>query len=297
MEAFSPVAQLAQDLLIAIAEPVTRPLHIYEFKLTEYSLYAAVSVGIDTDSIVAGLDKFSKTTLSPKLIDLIRSFTKSYGKVKLLTINNSYYLEFDQSVRSELLGDAVLSQAFDSLQVPPQILLSAQAKKNVDIQAEKNIDIQSDKNVHVQSDKSSAMQTDKNAHIDLFNLFEDADFPPLTTQDMCEIEQIELLNSGVFENPSNDLSIPTSNLSDPGLPPPTDTPKLFYHIKSSHLSIVKKRCSELGYPLIEEYDFSEDQETAVLPIALKPKANLRSYQVKALEQMFGNGRARSGDIC
>jgi DNA excision repair protein ERCC-3 len=71
LEAFSPIAEQAQDFLVAISEPVsryvshgrrlkrsleyvfTRPSFIHEYKLTSYSLYAAVSVGLQTEDIIA----------------------------------------------------------------------------------------------------------------------------------------------------------------------------------------------------------------------------------------------------
>ena len=46
MEAFSPEYKNATEFLIAIAEPVSRPAHIHEYKLTKYSLYAAASIGL-----------------------------------------------------------------------------------------------------------------------------------------------------------------------------------------------------------------------------------------------------------
>ncbi|CAG2184029.1 unnamed protein product, partial [Oppiella nova] len=52
LETFSPVYKHAHDFLIAIAEPVSRPEHIHEYKLTAYSLYAAVSVGLQTKDII-----------------------------------------------------------------------------------------------------------------------------------------------------------------------------------------------------------------------------------------------------
>ena len=63
LEAFSPVYQHAQDFLVAIAEPVCRPTHIHEYKLTPYSLYAAVSVGLQTDDIIEYLSRLSKTSI------------------------------------------------------------------------------------------------------------------------------------------------------------------------------------------------------------------------------------------
>jgi len=70
VEAF-PIAEQAQDFLVAISEPVSRyantslshqctysnaielrPAFIHEYKPTPYSLYAAVSVGLQTEDII-----------------------------------------------------------------------------------------------------------------------------------------------------------------------------------------------------------------------------------------------------
>jgi hypothetical protein len=53
----------AYDFLIAIAEPVCRPESIHEYVLTPQSLYAAVSVGLDQQTILGVLDKLSKVRL------------------------------------------------------------------------------------------------------------------------------------------------------------------------------------------------------------------------------------------
>ncbi|CAH7690550.1 hypothetical protein PPACK8108_LOCUS25927 [Phakopsora pachyrhizi] len=52
LEAFHPLASQAQDFLITIAEPVSRPTHIHEYKLTKHSLQAAISVGLQTEDII-----------------------------------------------------------------------------------------------------------------------------------------------------------------------------------------------------------------------------------------------------
>jgi DNA excision repair protein ERCC-3 len=70
LEAFSPIAEQAQDFLTAISEPVSRyashlsvhlsryikmffrPAFIHEYKINSYSLYAAVSVGLQTEDII-----------------------------------------------------------------------------------------------------------------------------------------------------------------------------------------------------------------------------------------------------
>lgn len=72
LEAFSPVYKYAQDFLVAIAEPVCRPNHVHEYKLTAYSLYAAVSVGLQTSDIVEYLQKLSKTSVPDGIVQFIK---------------------------------------------------------------------------------------------------------------------------------------------------------------------------------------------------------------------------------
>lgn len=109
LESFSPVYRHAHDFLIAIAEPVCRPEFIHEvnfkvfilwssgsiefstfdslfqYKLTAYSLYAAVSVGIQTEDIVEYLRRLSKTSIPEGIIEFINLCTLSYGKVSNLS--------------------------------------------------------------------------------------------------------------------------------------------------------------------------------------------------------------------
>ena len=83
LESFSPVYKHAHDFLIAISEPVCRPEHVHEYKLTSYSLYAAVSVGLQTDDIIEYLTRLCKTSLPTGIVDYIKMCTTSYGKVKI----------------------------------------------------------------------------------------------------------------------------------------------------------------------------------------------------------------------
>lgn len=50
----------AQDFLVAISEPVCRPESLHEYQLTPHSLYAAVSVGLETETIINVLNRLSK---------------------------------------------------------------------------------------------------------------------------------------------------------------------------------------------------------------------------------------------
>ncbi|KAJ3140914.1 hypothetical protein HK100_008278 [Physocladia obscura] len=130
LEAFSPIAEQAIDFLVA--EPVSRPKLIHEYILTEYSLYAAVSVGIQTESIIQVLNKLCKTDLPDKLVSFIRKHTNSYGKVKLVLKDNHQYVEsaFPEVLRillkNEVIKDARISVAENSTEVSNDFTENAQ---------------------------------------------------------------------------------------------------------------------------------------------------------------------------
>jgi DNA excision repair protein ERCC-3 len=124
LETFSSLYKQAYDFLIAIAEPVCRyvwpsdknlflickliwtggeaktlnpdlcrPESMHEYNLTPHSLYAAVSVGLETETIITVLDRLSKTKLPKEIVDFIRDSTLNYGKVKLVLQKNRYFVE------------------------------------------------------------------------------------------------------------------------------------------------------------------------------------------------------------
>lgn len=69
-----------------------------------------------------------------------------------------------------------------------------------------------------------------------------------------------------------------------------------FEIADSAVETVQKRCLDLAYPILEEYDFRNDNVNANLDIDLRPNTQIRPYQEKSLSKMFGNGRAKSGII-
>lgn len=66
---------------------------MHEYNLTPHSLYAAVSVGLETETIIAVLSKLSKAKLPKEMIDFIYASTANYGKVKLVLKKNRYLVE------------------------------------------------------------------------------------------------------------------------------------------------------------------------------------------------------------
>lgn len=112
LEAFHDLYFKAYDFLVAISEPVARPEYIHEYKLTPYSLYAAVATNIETESIVRVLNRFSKNEMPSGVSQFIRECTKRYGKAKLVLKHNKFYVESDYpGVLRELLRDELISQA------------------------------------------------------------------------------------------------------------------------------------------------------------------------------------------
>ncbi|CAI8619469.1 unnamed protein product [Vicia faba] len=109
LETFSPLYKQAYDFLIAIAEPVCRPESMHEYNLTPHSLYAAVSVGLETETIISVLNKLSKTKLPKEMIKFIHDSTANYGKVKLVLKKNRYFVEspFPEVLKTLLRDDAI----------------------------------------------------------------------------------------------------------------------------------------------------------------------------------------------
>ncbi|KAI1494729.1 DNA repair helicase rad25 [Biscogniauxia mediterranea] len=69
-----------------------------------------------------------------------------------------------------------------------------------------------------------------------------------------------------------------------------------FEILDTSVEVVQKRCLDIQFPMLEEYDFRNDDRNANLEIDLRPATQIRSYQEKSLSKMFGNGRAKSGII-
>ena len=80
------------DFLVAIAEPIHRTKNIHEYNLTEYSLYAAASMGIKTSDIILILSNLSKNKLPDELINIIKKNTETFGKIRLILKDKRYFI-------------------------------------------------------------------------------------------------------------------------------------------------------------------------------------------------------------
>ncbi|KAI4876030.1 hypothetical protein NFI96_018157, partial [Prochilodus magdalenae] len=254
LEAFSPVYKYAQDFLVAIAEPVCRPIHVHEYKLTAYSLYAAVSVGLQTSDIVEYLQKLSKTSVPDGIIQFIKLCTVSYGKVKLVLKHNRYFVESAfPDVIQKLLQDHVIRDCRlrtgegEETELITEVISSKPAISKS----------QQDSGGASTSQPAEGQKSGEQVPEDIFSYYEQMD---------KEEEEEE------------------------------ETQTVSFEIRQEMIEELQKRCIQLEYPLLAEYDFRNDTVNPDINMDLKPTAVLRPYQEKSLRKMFGNGRARSGVI-
>ncbi|KAI8876274.1 DNA repair helicase rad25 [Backusella circina FSU 941] len=267
LEGFSPIAEQAQDFLVAISEPVSRPAHIHEYKLTPYSLYAAVSVGLETEDIIEVLNRLSKVPVPDSIIKFIRQCTLSYGKVKLVLKHNHYFVEsaYPETLQM-LLKDPVISQGRIVRDENDQIIAAPQGTAGL-----------------LTSSKPSG---------------KDLNIPGIQKMKEGEEEKKELTEEEIQRKKEEEkyfgavVAIDKEDEEDDFAAEQVHS----FEIAAGHVESVKKRCTDIDYPMLEEYDFRNDSVNANLEIDLKPTTAIRPYQEKSLSKMFGNGRARSGII-
>uniref|UniRef100_A0A915AQ27 General transcription and DNA repair factor IIH helicase/translocase subunit XPB n=3 Tax=Parascaris univalens TaxID=6257 RepID=A0A915AQ27_PARUN len=250
LESFSPVYKHAHDFLIAISEPVCRPEFIHEYQLTAYSLYAAVSIGLQTNDIVEYLERLSKSSLPKGIIEFIKMCTLSYGKVKLVLKHNRYFVESRHSdVIQTLLKDKVIRQCLVEEKPVEEVPQTDLSMEKIQIPGAQQIK------------EAKEGEKEENVPEDIHQFY------------------------GKLEGEEDDDDEAIQNLQ-----------LLTFEIKQESIEVVQKRCIELEYPLLAEYDFRNDTFNPNLGIDLKPSTTLRPYQEKSLRKMFGNSRARSGVI-
>ncbi|KAJ9091694.1 hypothetical protein QFC19_008985 [Naganishia cerealis] len=284
MERFSPIAEQAQDFLVAIAEPISRPTFIHEYRLSEYSLYAAMSVGLETQDIIEVLGRLSKTPLPQSLIQDIQRWTQSYGKLKLVLKRSRYYLESAvPAIIHALLSDEVIASC-RAVRVPgdenaaERALAFARGDPSVGVE---NVPRPSRDGLIIPGTKQA-----RNAARIARGLPEE------------EEEEQETALPGQQEqgyDADDDILGAVIGLDRADEMDEEDRIQSF-EIDGTKMERVKRQCQIIGLPVLEEYDFRADTINSNLEIDLKPMTVIRPYQETSLSKMFGNGRARSGII-
>eukprot|EP00941_MAST-03F_sp_MAST-3F-sp1_P001904 g1904.t1 len=318
LEAGSIIYQQANDFLVAISEPCSRPEFIHEFKLTAHSLYAAVSVGLETEIILRTLNRLSKTPLPKEVEDFVKQCTSSYGKAKLVLKGGHYYVESTHpETLKTLLQDETISEA-RALAFKENSNADANALQGETKQSSSSSDVKKKDGFRVEaaaldeeqeewaklvmgddsedglgsgddilSDSSGDDDDDEGMGI---VEGEDLDDKMLAhalegDEDMIELkrrkEELRKKRKEKLEKKKREKEKRLAHS---------------FEVSSSSVGKVRHAALELAYPMLEEYDFHNDVTNSSLPIDLKPQVQVRTYQARALSKMFSNGRARSGII-
>lgn len=256
LESFSPLAAQAQDFLTTIAEPLSRPEFLHEYALTVHSLYAAVSVGLVPQDIINFLDKLSKTPLPAEIRQFISECTKAFGKVKLVLKENKYFLETPDN---RVLQNLLQDEVIKASRVGNDDVITERAPQKGGLVIPGTKDAAGAKQrVEPHKDEQA------NGVVENGNIQESELLAAIRDDDDEEEDEEMRVHS---------IEIPRDKVED-----------------------VQRRCLEMEYPVLEEYDFNNDKDNPNLEIDLKPSTTIRNYQEKSLSKMFSNGRARSGII-
>lgn len=261
------------------------PAFIHEYRLTPYSLYAAISVGLSPSDILSVLDRLSKSNLPESVVDFVQDYTASFGKIKLVLKDNRYFVESAETetlrtlLQDEVIGGArVRDSDRDTRQngaSTTEVLGRSSAPKRGDLVIP-GTDSAARKNQASGRNTTNAGAGPSSGT---------ATGPTPETEAVARREA----EADLFISIIGDDDNPTSLDAD------EDTVHSF-EIREEEIEHVKRRCNDLGLPMLEEYDFRADLRNPDLPIDLRPSTQIRPYQEKSLSKMFGNGRARSGII-
>lgn len=240
LEAFSPIYAQAYDFLVAIAEPESRPEYIHRYRLTQNSLYAAVAVGIDSDSIIKVLNKLCKTEIPHETLRFIKNSTRTFGQAKLILKNNQYYIESSNAdVLRELLRYEVIQKAR---------VYTKNNTNNNDMNANATVKAITNTN---DGFEESISNTNASSREIIYNdvLLQEA-------EDDDEEEDLLSSNHTAMKNNKTKKSVT-------------------FMIEQSMVEDVKRVALHASYPLLEEYDFRADKRNPSLTINIKASTRIR----------------------
>ncbi|MCB8968200.1 MAG: DEAD/DEAH box helicase [Ardenticatenaceae bacterium] len=92
LEVNNALYQEARDILSRFAELEKSPEYIHTYRISPLSLWNAASTGLDAETIVAGLSRYSKYPLPGNVEVDIREYVGRYGRIRLLRRDNDLLL-------------------------------------------------------------------------------------------------------------------------------------------------------------------------------------------------------------
>ncbi|MCO5602699.1 hypothetical protein L7F22_056835 [Adiantum nelumboides] len=273
------------------------PAFIHEYRLTPYSLYAAVSVGLNPNDIIEVLNRLSKAPVPETVHNFILNSTVSFGKIKLVLKQNKYFVESAHpEVLRMLLQDEVIGQARvkdsdagrgNKLEVNGQT--SAPTRGDLVIPGTESA-ARRQQQLQQQSggpQQQPAIGPRPGAPENPANRPPNAAGGPTNAGGTGPAPESATAARREAEADLFDAIIGVDETDEAG----NDDEDVVhsFEIEEKQIEAVKKRCQDLQYPMLEEYDFRNDTMNADLDIDLRPITHIRPYQEKSLSKMFGNG--------
>ncbi len=86
----------ARSELVRFSELTKTPEHIHTFQITPLSIWNACSNGINIESIIDTLSRFSKMAVSEAIVSELNEIYDRYGKIRLTQSIGKYYLTFTE---------------------------------------------------------------------------------------------------------------------------------------------------------------------------------------------------------
>lgn len=126
LEVDNDLYQAARDVLARFAELEKSPEYIHTYRITPLSLWNAASAGLPADTILEGLERYSKYPVPGNVRVDVADYISRYGRVKLTWRDNDLVLLSDDTAliaelaRHRLLAPYIIAQIDDlTLQVEP----------------------------------------------------------------------------------------------------------------------------------------------------------------------------------
>ncbi len=126
LEVDNPLYPEARDILARFAELEKSPEYVHTYRITPLSLWNAASTGLNAESILEGLTRYSKYPLPQNVQVDIQDYVSRYGQVKLLRENGALILRSNNAAtlielsRQKALKPYIVTQWDEfTLQVDP----------------------------------------------------------------------------------------------------------------------------------------------------------------------------------
>lgn len=215
----------------------------------------------------------SKIDLPENVVDFINFHTTSFGKIKLVLRQGKYTIEInDQSISEKLLNDDIIKTAICDIHV-------SEEENEVDKYIVQPRAVHQPENIenNLFNDQFDPFfddwPTEDNADQWESNLLEENELEIMEGQEDIEYNEQTELDKEINIQRENFLKTieKTGDNND-------DAITQAFEIAKGNIESVRKRCSELKYPILEEYDFRQDSINLSIDIDLKSSTKLRPYQ-------------------